>query len=283
MRFQTSQLLSLLPALATAIAPPPAGPGMKLVWSDDFEGPAGAPPSNQWNVAEAIDTNNEIQTYSTSNNNLQISGGGTIQMVPRKTPSGKWTSGRIETKASWTPPPGGKMLVQAGILLGSNPGPQKKGIWPAFWMLGDAIRHGTEWPLCGELDIMESVSGDGKAYGTAHCGPTADGGPCHEPTGNGASTALPTDGFHQWGLQVDRTAGDWRAQTITWMLDGKPWRDLKGSDVGDEGIWATLAHSPLYVLLNVAVGGDWPGAPNADTVDGYGAMMEVQYVAVYSS
>ncbi|KAK7911983.1 glycoside hydrolase family 16 protein [Apiospora marii] len=277
----TSGLLSLLPALVGAIAPPNLE-GLKLLWHDGFEGPAGSPPSNKWNIALSVNTNNELQTYSVSNQNIQISGGDTMQLVPRKSPSGHWTSGRIETKDSWTPPPGGKLLIQSSLLLGSNAPANQQGIWPAFWALGDAMRHGTQWPLAGELDIMERVSGSEVAYGTTHCG-EFPGGVCNEPTGRGSTTPLPSNGFHTWALQIDVTNPDWRAQKIDWMLDGKVWRTLTGADIGVEGTWSTLAHSPLYILLNVAVGGDWPGNPNAATMDGYGSMMELQYVAVYST
>ncbi|KAI2605719.1 glycoside hydrolase family 16 protein [Hypoxylon fragiforme] len=282
MRFQQSILASFVPGLALAITPPNIN-GMSIVWSEDFEGPAGGSPSGStWNVMDAINTNNEVQTYTTSNNNVQISGGGTIQFVPRKSPSGLWTSGRIETKDSWTPAPGKVMSIQANILLGNNPIINKQGLWPAFWALGDAMRHGTQWPAAGEIDIMEQVNGLLTGYGTVHCGSSV-GGPCNEPLGRAQATAMPADGFHTWGVTIDRTNDDWTAQTITWHLDGNVYSTLTGADINDAPIWSSLAHSPLYILLNVAVGGDWPGLPNLLTLGGYGSMMEVQWVAVYSS
>ncbi|KAI1372568.1 glycoside hydrolase family 16 protein [Hypoxylon crocopeplum] len=282
MRFQQSLLASVVPAFVAAIAPPNIQ-GMKIVWSEDFEGPAGASPNGGvWDVMDAINTNNEVQTYTTSNQNVQISGGGTVQFVPRKSPSGLWTSGRIETKGSWTPAPGKVMSIQANILLGSNPTANKQGIWPAFWALGDAMRHGTQWPAAGEIDILEQVNGALTGYGTVHCG-TSAGGPCNEPIGRAKTVAMPADGFHTWGVTIDLTNSDWRAQTISWSLDGATYSTLTGADINDAPVWSSLAHSPLYVILNVAVGGDWPGKPNAATMDGYGSMMEVQWVSVYSS
>ncbi|KAI8623158.1 glycoside hydrolase family 16 protein [Xylariaceae sp. FL1651] len=281
MHFQ-STILALLPSLAAAITPPNVN-GMTVVWADDFEGPAGSPPNtNVWNIMDAINTNNEVETYTGSNNNLQISGGGTIQIIPRKSPSGHWTSGRIETKGSWTPQPGKVMMVSANILLGSNTVGNKQGIWPAFWLVGDAIRHGTPWPQAGEIDIFEQIDGVATGYGTLHCG-TNPGGPCHETTGRSGNVAMPTSGFHTWSVKIDLTNGDWRAQTISFQLDGNTYYTVSGADLNDGPVWSTLAHSPLYMILNVAVGGDWPGAPNDATLDGYGAMMEVQWVAVYSS
>ncbi|KAF3064667.1 Glucan endo-1,3-beta-glucosidase A1 [Daldinia childiae] len=280
MRFQQSILASLVPGLVAAIAPPNIQ-GMDIVFSESFEGEAGASPNGDtWNIMDAINTNNEVQTYTTSNQNVQISGGGTVQFVPRKSPSGHWTSGRIETKGSWTPKAGKVFSIQSSLLLGNNP--NKQGIWPAFWALGDAMRHGTQWPAAGEIDIMEQVNGLLTGYGTVHCG-SALGGPCNEPIGRAGTTPMSPDGFHTWGVTIDLTNDDWRAQTITWHLDGKNYNTLTGADINDAPVWSSLAHSPLYVLLNVAVGGDWPGLPNLATQDGYGSMMEVQWVAVYSS
>ncbi|KAI1500299.1 beta-glucanase [Biscogniauxia marginata] len=281
MRFQ-NVLLSLLPCIVTSITPPNVQ-GMTLVWSDDFEGSAGSSPNgNSWNIMDAIDTNNEVQSYTTSNNNLQISGGGTIQFVPRKSSSGHWSSGRIETKGSWTPEPGKITTLQASILVGSNAAVNKQGVWPAFWAVGDAMRHGTEWPAAGEIDIFEQVNGLPIGYGSVHCG-SSTGGPCLEPLGRVTPVSMPTDGFHTWSVKIDRTNDDWQAQTITWQLDGNTFNTLTGADIADAPVWSSLAHSPLYMILNVAVGGDWPGLPNDATLDGYGAMMEVQWVAVYSS
>ncbi|KAI1104360.1 glycoside hydrolase family 16 protein [Jackrogersella minutella] len=282
MRFQQSLLACVASGLVAAITPPNIQ-GMNIVFSEDFEGTAGASPKTSvWNIMDAINTNDEVQTYTTSNQNVQISGGGTVQFVPRKSPSGVWTSGRIETVGSWTPAPGKVMKIQANILLGDNLAINKQGLWPAFWALGDAMRHGTQWPQAGEIDIMEQVDGILTGYGTLHCGPEA-GGPCNEPAGRQKSTAMPADGFHTWGVTIDRTNDDWTAQTISWQLDDATFYTVTGADINDAATWSSLAHSPFYILLNVAVGGDWPGAPNLLTLDGYGSMMEVQWVAVYSS
>ncbi|KAI1112680.1 glycoside hydrolase family 16 protein [Nemania sp. NC0429] len=281
MRFQTT-LLPLLPGLVAAIRPPNVN-GMELKWFDGFEGPAGSSPNTDvWNIMDAINTNNEVQAYTHSNENLQISGGGTVQFVPRKSSTGQWTSGRIETKQSWTPKPGKVMMVSANILVGGNPAGTKQGLWPAFWLLGDAVRHGTEWPRCGEIDIFEQVNGLATGHGTLHCG-DAQGGPCQETTGRSGTVPMPLDGFHTWSVKIDLTSGDWRAQTISFQLDGATFYTVRGADLNDGPVWSTLAHSPMYMILNVAVGGDWPGPPNDATLGDYGAMMEVQWAAVYSS
>ncbi|KAI1331665.1 glycoside hydrolase family 16 protein [Xylariaceae sp. FL0255] len=281
MRFE-STILPLLPSLAAAIAAPGIN-GMNCVWSETFEGAAGSSPDTSiWNIATDIDTNDEVETYTTSNNNLQISGGGTIQFVPRKSPTGLWTSGRIESVESWTPAAGQVMMIAANLRLGTNAQANKQGLWPAFWMLGDAVRHGTPWPQCGEIDIFEQVNGVMEGHGTLHCG-TDPGGPCDETDGISAEVALADDDFHTWSVKIDLTNSDWTAQTISFQLDGNTYQTVTGASINDQAVWSTLAHSPMYMILNVAVGGDWPGPPNADTLDGYGAMMEVAYAAVYST
>ncbi|KAF4472053.1 endo-13(4)-beta-glucanase [Fusarium albosuccineum] len=272
-------LTTLLP-LASAIQCPNLE-GFKVVWQDDFNGCQGCAPSkSNWNVALDINTNNELQEYTESNRNIQLSGGHTLQLVPWKGDKGEWTSGRIESKKSWFAKEGKAMRVEASLRTGEAA--HKQGVWPAFWMLGDAMRKGTEWPLCGELDIFERVNGDLTGYGTVHCGHEG-GGPCNEPEGLGQAVPIPDNSFHTWSIVVDRRPQNWQAETITWLMDGAPFHSLTGAQLGDQGTWATLAHSPMYILLNVAVGGNWPGDPNAATQSGYDNMMEVSYVAVYET
>jgi beta-glucanase (GH16 family) len=273
-------LLAAAPAAQAILAPNVNG--MKIIWSDHFKGCAGCRPSeSEWDIALHLNTNNEHQEYTTSSSNLQLSGGETLQLVPwRDASTGQWTSGRVESKETFTPSPGKVTRFAAGLRVGDNA--QKQGMWPAFWMLGDAMRHGTEWPMCGELDIFEQVNGDMTGHGTVHCG-TPDGGPCSEPMGRSKTVAIPDNDFHTWSLIIDRSANaGYQSETISWLLDGAVYNTLSGSEM-DEGTWSTLAHSPLYILLNVAVGGNWPGPPTAQTEDGYGSMLEVQYVAVYES
>lgn len=256
MKFSAVHIALLGAPLAQAILAPSIN-GLKTIWSESFKGSAGgAPDPSEWDIALDTNTNNEVQTYTESNANLQLSGGDTLQLVPWKSDSGAWTSGRVETKDSWTPAPGRQTRIQASLRLGSNL--QKQGMWPAFWLLGDSMRHGTEWPLCGELDVFEQINGEAQAHGTVHC-QTATGGACDEPSGRGATTALAADDqFHEWALVVDRTAGSWQAETIQWLKDGAVFNSLSGADIADEGTWSTLAHSPYYILLNLAVGGAWP-------------------------
>jgi beta-glucanase (GH16 family) len=273
-------LTALTVPLVQAVLPPTIE-GMNIVWSESFQGDAGASPSEDvWYYALDVNTNNEIQTYTTDNSNIQLSGGDTVQIVPLRDSNGEWTSGRIETRDSFTPQPGKKMQLQGEIRVGDAA--SKQGLWPAFWALGDSMRHGTEWPMCGELDIYEQVNGNMEAHGTVHCG-SFPGGACNEPVGLAETVNIPSNDFHTWAIAIDRTSGDWQSETITWMMDGNAYHVLTGAEIADEGTWGTLAHSPLYLLLNVAVGGDWPGNPTDATEDSWGSMMEISYVSVYES
>lgn len=186
-----------------------------------------------------------------------MSGGGSLQIIPRKSPSGAWSSGRIESKATFTPQPGKQTIIEGKIRFGDHPSGNKQGIWPAFWLLGDSIHQGTPWPRCGELDIMETINGAPTGYGTIHCGNTP-GGPCNEPIGRPTTVGLYDNGWHTWSLKIDRTnSGNFRNEALEWSVDGRVFNRLSGQDIGDEGVWGTLAHSPLFIILNVAVGGDW--------------------------
>jgi beta-glucanase (GH16 family) len=149
-------------------------------------------------------------------------------------------------------------VFEAVIRFGDNAQSNKQGIWPAFWLLGDSIRHGVPWPQCGEIDIMETVNGAPTAYGTVHCG-VSQGGPCNEPIGRGGTVGLPDNGWHTWTLQIDLEAGrgNWQNEVIRWMKDGGVYHTLTGAQIGDQGIWNALTHSPLFMILNVAVGGNW--------------------------
>jgi beta-glucanase (GH16 family) len=256
---RTQSAVAFVPALFSTLAigiDVASYAGYNVIWSDTFGGSAGsAPSSDLWTIAQSVHTNNEVEVYTTSSNNVQLSGGETIQFIPRKSSSGTWTSGRIESIGTVTPAAGKVTLVEASIRFGDASA--KQGIWPAFWMLGDSMRHGTAWPACGELDIMETVNGVLTGYGTAHCG-TNPGGICDETTGLQASTALANHDWHTWSIKIDRSdTSTYRNEVITWMLDGNVYHTLTGAILGDEGVWGTLAHSPLYIILNLAVGGDW--------------------------
>ncbi|KAF3767214.1 family 16 glycoside hydrolase [Cryphonectria parasitica EP155] len=278
---------ALVLALVSLVAgwAPPGYSGFTEVWGADFPYAAGvAPDANNWNIITGyLNVNGEWEEYTSSSANVQCSGGQTLQLVPWKDSSTQngWTSGRIESKYTFTPTARKVTRAEAEIRFGTNDISTKQGIWPAFWMLGDSLRHGGSWPACGELDVLETVDGILTGYGTAHCG-TYPGGVCNEGTGIGSHIAIPDQSWHVWRVEWDRTSNNWETETIKWSMDGIVFQTLTGSQL-TQAIWTSLCHSPLYFILNVAVGGSWPGYPNSATLDGYGAMMEVGYVAQYIS
>lgn len=196
--------LAIFPSFIAGTTPPSYS-GYNTVWYDAFPGAAGSSPNtNNWNIITGyLGVNNELETYTSSNLNVQISGGSTVQLVPWRDSSATygWTSGRLESKYTFTPSASGKTMAEASIRFGGNAQVNKQGMWPAFWLLGDALRHGTGWPACGELDIMEMVDGYLTGYGTVHCN-VYPGGICNEPSGIGASTAVSDYSWHTWRIVV---------------------------------------------------------------------------------
>ncbi|KKA26151.1 hypothetical protein TD95_003650, partial [Thielaviopsis punctulata] len=277
-------MLFSIVAFASAVAAwsAPNLTSYNLVWQDDFCGDAGLLPNDtNWNIVTNISVNNEWQQYTTHNTNLQVSGGDTLQIVPLLAEN-QWTSGRIESKYTWAPASGKKSIGEAVIRFGENAIDTKKGMWPAFWMLSETCRTNGTWPECGEIDILETVNGHLTGYGTVHCD-TYPGGLCHEPTGIQSTIEIPNQSWHRWRLVVDRTSGNWRTETLQWYMDNTLFQTITGAQIGDESVWSNLAHSAKYFILNVAVGGNWPGATNNMTADSWGSMMEVAYVAHYES
>ncbi len=252
-----ASLLASMPPLAQAWNAPKYG-GYTMIWQETFAGGGGSSPSyTHWNIINGnLGVNGELERYSDSPSNLQLSGGNTLQIVPWRGSDGSWTSGRIESKYTFTPAPSAKTLAEADIRFGDNGVGNKQGLWPAFWMLGDSMRHGTPWPECGEVDALETVNGRLVGYGTVHCD-VSPGGACNEPNGISSSVTIPDQGWHTWRVQFDRTSNNWRSETITWYMDGQEYNSVSGARVGDESSWNALCHSPLYLILNLAVGGGW--------------------------
>ena len=169
------------------------------------------------------------------------------------------------------------MIVQARIKLG-EPGARLQGIWPAFWSLGEEVRHGVDWPNCGEIDTIENVNGEPLGYGTIHCA-----SPCTEQTALSHGINFDHSKFHTWAHAIDLRNHNWREQSITWYMDGRSFRIYYDKDIDDEEAWKSIAQKGMLIILNVAVGGNWPGNVAPETISGKAASMEVQYVAVYDS
>lgn len=277
----------------------PSYDGWSLTFSDDFRGPANTLPSSSnwlWDLGTSYPGGpsnwgtGEIQTYVKSTSNSYLDGDGNLNIVPIKSSSGTWTSARMESVGTYRCVPGRKLLIEASIKLPNTPTSSQWGIWPAFWSMGAAFRNNgyDGWPYTGELDIMEAVNGQGTAYNTIHCG-VYPGGVCNEPNGIGHTSPFTKGEFHTFGLVIDRTAGTWQNEFISWQRDGVEQFRVWGSRIGDEYTWGNLTHLPMFILLNVAIGGALPNAiagfwtPTADTIGGLDSAMIIDYVAVYNS
>ncbi|MDI6103069.1 family 16 glycosylhydrolase [Actinoplanes sp. NEAU-A12] len=240
-----------------------------VTWSDEFNGAAGAAvDGSRWNfdVGGGGFGNSEFQYYTNSTNNVRLDGQGHLAITARKENpanyqcwygSCQYTSGRILTSGKFTQRYG---RFEAGIKV-----PKGQGIWPAFWMLGDNL-GGVGWPQSGEIDIMENVGKEpNKLYGTVH-GPGYSGGGA---IGGSRALGAPLgDAFHAYAV-------DWSPNQIVWYLDGVEYFRVTPAALGGRQ-W--VFDHPFYMILNVAVGGNWPGSPDAST--SFPQTMLVDYVRV---
>ncbi len=238
----------------------------ELVWSDEFNtGTMADPAVWSYEVGAGGWGNNEWQFYTAERaENARIEDGCLVIEARKESYEGSnYTSARLisyHNDLSWKY---GK--IEARIKL-----PYGKGIWPAFWMMGRGIFEGTSWPACGEIDIVELTGGgegyDDKVYGTAHWSDASGkhaqyGGSYQLPTGIFADT------FHIFSIQ-------WTATEIRWFVDDIQYQviDITPAELSE-------FRREFFILLNLAVGGNWPGYPTAETV--FPQQMKVDYVRVY--
>ncbi|CAM5588482.1 MULTISPECIES: glycoside hydrolase family 16 protein [Streptomyces] len=279
---------------ASASAPTPPS-GWTQVFLDDFTGPAGTGVNtSNWRYdtgkgypgGPANWGTGEIETMTSSTDNVSLDGNGNLRITPRRDGAGNWTSGRIETnRTDFQPPSGGKLRVEARIQVPNVTGAAAKGYWPAFWMLGAPYRGNYwNWPGVGELDIMENTQGMNTVFATMHCG-TAPGGPCNENSGIGSNTNCSGTtcqaGFHTYRLEWDRSTS---VEEIRFYLDGVNFHTVRANQV-DAATWANATNHGYFIILNVAMGGGFPdafgGGPDGGTQPGHS--MVVDYVQVLSS
>lgn len=251
--------LSSLFAVASAVSPA-SYPGFHTVWSDDFGGQAGsAPEPSKWNVISTSSVfNNEHETYTNGRENMLITGNGHLQLIPLQDSRAVqgWTSGRIESKYTFVPTPGKITRLESQLSLALGSPWNKRGIWPAFWLNGESYRHGIGWPGSGEVDIMENINGDGIGHGVIHCD-RAPGGVCNEPIGIASTVNIADSNAQTWRVDFDRQSNDFSKQSITWYHAGREFHRITGAQVNNADVWASLAQKPMYIIFNVAVGGDW--------------------------
>jgi beta-glucanase (GH16 family) len=245
--------------------PDPTFPANTLVWSDEFNGPAGSKPDPaKWTIDPGTGQNNELQYY-TNNNNVSMDGAGSLVIEARREAAGgrQYTSHRMNT--------GNKFHVQYGRIEARVRVPKGNGLWPAFWMMGADFLTGRPWPYNGEIDIMEVLGRNTlEGYSTLHA-PQYNGG-----GGYGMRYTAPggvdfAAGFHVW-------AAEWDSRGITFKVDGQTvFVASKDTVEATRGPW--VFDHPFYIILNLAVGGDFPGPVDATTP--FPSRMLVDYVRVY--
>lgn len=234
-----------------AVAPVGAASDWKVIWSDEFNGAANSPPDPMkwtYDLGDGGWGNGEPEVYTDSPQNVFQDGSGHLIIRALKTASGGYTSARIKTQNRFTVEYG---KVEARIKI-----PKGQGMWPAFWMLGeDSVT--ARWPACGEIDVMENVGKEpAVVHGTAH-GPGYSG--AH---GIGEQTTLHGspplgDDFHIYSVE-------WSRHRVRFLIDGKAYNTVTPRDLPDRAKW--VFDHPFYLLLNLAVGGGWPGNPDPSTV-----------------
>jgi len=252
--------------------PPPPASNWILRWSDEFSSADGsAPDPTKWtyDLGGKGWGNQELETYTARLANAKIQGGNLVIVAQQEEFTGTdgiardYTSARLKTQNLFTQAYG---RFEARIKI-----PQGQGIWPAFWMLGNDITQ-DGWPKCGEIDIMENVGHErrvnhGSLHGPSSVAPTAD---------LTAVTSLPSgqnlaDDYHLYAVE-------WEPGTVRFYVDSSNYASFTQSQWPAGGQW--VFDHPFFIILNVAVGGVWPGNPDATTH--FPQQMLVDYVRVYS-
>jgi len=218
-------------------------------WADEFNG-SGAPSSSNWayDLGGGGWGNGELEYYQSAN---ATQTGGNLQIQARRQSVGgyAYTSARIKTQ-------GKRNFGPYGYMQARIQGPMGQGLWPAFWMLGSV-----GWPGCGEIDIMEHINRTPNVLGTIHW----DNGGHASYTAMNVNTSFGS--YHNYAI-------NWTSSAITWYLDG--------GAVGSANILNSINgtdefHKSFFVILNLAVGGTWPGAPDASTA--FPANLNVDWIA----
>lgn len=242
----------------------------RLVWADEFDGPELNP--DHWFIESGDGRqygipgwgNNELQWYAAEN--VSVRDGHLVIEARAEARNGKtYTSGRINTRD--------RVAFRYGRIEARIKLPDGQGMWPAFWLLPQNDRYGT-WAGSGEIDILEAVNlgvdGRNDIHGTIHFG-----GPWPDNLQAGQAHIVSTsvvDQFHTYALE-------WDLEELRWYVDGQQY--------AKQTQWRTQAapypapfDQPFYILLNLAVGGNWPGPPSSATV--FPRQIMVDYVRVYS-
>lgn len=228
-----------------------------LVWADEFNG--STIDASNWTMEIGTGSsgwgNNEWQFYTARPENASIQNGHLAIVAKKESYAGSnYTSARMITQ--------GKQSWKYGKIEARIKFPSRQGIWPAFWMLGNSFST-VGWPKCGEIDIMEHINTSDKIHGTIHW--DANG----YATYGGDVTLSNVADFHTYAIE-------WDASSIRWFVDGNQYHVANILN----GINSTAEfHEEFFIILNMAVGGNWPGYPNPS--DAINDTLLVDYVRVY--
>ena len=256
--------LSEAGAAGAANADEPAPDGWTLRWSDEFEGPAGQQiDTKKWKYSVGpANVNSELEYYTDRLENSALDGQGHLLITARK----EAYKGRNYTSAKFTS--AGLFQVKYGRLEARIQLPAGKGLWPAFWALGTNI-NSVGWPSCGEIDIMETMGSQlsinrGSLHGPGYSGGNPLTAQYHLPAGPDFSQA-----FHVF-------AAEWEENVVRFYVDNQLYETRTPKDLSGK-TWAY--NHEFYMIMNVAVGGQFPGPPD-DSI--FPRTELIDYVRVYS-
>ena len=226
--------------------------GYQLVWSDEFNGTS--VDTTNWNFEKGASGwgNHEQEFYQSQNASIED---GNLVITGKKedVEQSHYTSSRMTTK--------GKHEFLYGKIEARIKIPLAQGFWPAFWMLGANI-DSVDWPRSGEIDIMEHINADSLLFGTPHWDSAG-----HVMRGD--TLTYSPSGYHVYAIEWDSTS-------LRWYVDGQQYHEL---NIKDSISNTEEFHRPFYILLNFALGGDWPGQKIDDAK--LPAKMYIDYVRVY--
>lgn len=252
---------------------PEPTPVRRVVWRDAFDGAAGAAPSAaNWTNEVGGDGwgNQELEYYTPGAQNARLDGSGHLLITADKAPANQrltcWygpcthVSARLSSER--------KVTLHSGRLEARIKMPRGQGLWPAFWLLG-ANRPSVGYPGCGEIDVAEVIGSEpGVTWASLH-------GPGYVRAGLTRGFTLPdqgsfSDDFHTFAV-------DWTDDGLAFAIDGAEYYRVRRGDIGENKEW--VFDKPFFVIVNLAVGGEWPGSPSADTA--FPATMVVDEVTVF--
>ena len=243
--------------------------GWDLTWSDEFNGPAGQkadPAKWEYKTGAGNQENKELQYYTDSARNASTDGEGRMAITALKESYGgmQYTSARLRT--------GYRFKQQYGRFEARMKLPPGKGLWPAFWMLGDDPGDVLGWPRRGEIDVMEARGSDTRTvHGTLH-GPGYSGG-----MGPTKSYTLP-EGVPSFSDEFHTFAVEWEPDVIRFYVDDTLFSTRTPADLPSGAKWV-FNERPFTLIVNLAVGGLFPGSPDSST--GFPAKLLIDHVRVY--